>query len=101
MCQNFQEEMEILYRNADMKNRGLRSCHYSPRLEFESCVCHMAGRTPSSDKLQPGPRSFVPGSIALIGEQFICLGLYLVLLPTKLLLLLLLLALRFPQYKQV
>lgn len=76
VCQNFQEEMEILYRNAAMKTRGLKSCRYSLRLEFESCVCHMAGRTPSSDKLQPGPRSFVAGFIALTGEQFICLVLY-------------------------
>lgn len=86
VCQNFQEEMEILYRNADMKNRGLKSCHYSLRLEFESCVCHMVGRTPPSDEVKPGLRAYLAGLIAPFGEQFICVGLYLVLLLSYVLL---------------
>ena len=87
VCQNFQEEMEILYRNTDMKNRNLKSCHYSLRLEFESCVCHMAGRTPSSDKLQPGPHSFVAGFIAPIWRTVHLLRIVLVSLLTNLFLL--------------
>jgi hypothetical protein len=46
----------------------------------------MAGRTPLSDKVKPGLRAYLAGLIALFGEPFICVGLYLVLLLTYVLL---------------
>jgi hypothetical protein len=46
----------------------------------------MVGRTPPSDEVKPGLRAYLAGLIAPFGEQFICVGLYLVLLLSYVLL---------------
>jgi uncharacterized membrane protein YbaN (DUF454 family) len=78
VCQNFQEEMEILYRNAYMKILGLKSCQLSLRVEFESCVCGIQ-RAVHRIVIQLAPvfRSFVAGFVIFISEQFVSLGLHL------------------------